>query len=116
MCGDVAEQQLLGVLFAAHNFAGAMHFASFINILESVEEPLKYYRNNFVNTLNLLECMVHHKANNLIISSSAAVFRNQLRIPIDETHPVAQINPCGHYKRYSKRYCPISITPIASSP
>ncbi len=96
--GDLADQQLLDGLFAANDFAGIMHFASFINVGESVEEPLKYYRNNFQNTLNLLDCMVRHKANNFIFSSSAAIFGNPLRTPIDETHPVAPINPYGHSK------------------
>lgn len=96
--GDLADQQLLDDLFTASKFAGVMHFASFINVGESVEQPLKYYRNNFLNTLNLLECMFRHNANNFIFSSSAAIFGNPLRTPIDESHPVAPINPYGQSK------------------
>ncbi len=96
--GDVADSGLLDQVFSKFNFDGVMHFASYIEVGESVALPGKYYRNNFSNTLNLLDAMVRHEVNNFIFSSSAAIFGEPEYTPIDEKHPQNPINPYGKSK------------------
>jgi UDP-glucose 4-epimerase len=92
---DLADRTALDALFAAHEFDAVMHFASFIQVGESVQAPGKYYRNNYSNTLNLLEAMVAHGIKRFIFSSTAAIFGEPERVPIDESHPKRPINPYG---------------------
>lgn len=93
--GDLANRQTLKQLFEQHAVDGVMHFASFIQVGESVSNPSKYYQNNLSNTLNLLDAMVEHQVNKLIFSSTAAIFGEPQYIPIDEKHPKQPINPYG---------------------
>lgn len=95
--GDLADAVLLRNL-VAEGFDGVMHFASFIQVGESVGAPQKYYRNNLVNSLNLLDAMVAAGGGCLIFSSTAALFGDPERIPIDEAHPCRPINPYGRTK------------------
>lgn len=96
--GDLGDASALEALFAAHRFDGVMHFASFIQVGESVREPAKYYRNNVANTLELLDAMRRHGAGNFIFSSTAAIFGEPDYVPIDERHPRRPINPYGFSK------------------
>lgn len=96
--GNCGDAQLLDCIFGEHRIDGVLHFASFIQVGESVADPSKYYRNNVGETLILLERMIAHGVNNFIFSSTAAVFGEPVRIPIDELHPRAPINPYGHSK------------------
>jgi UDP-glucose 4-epimerase len=75
-----------------------MHFASFIQVAESVQHPDKYYRNNFTYTLGLLDAMRAHGLNKFILSSTAATFGEPQYTPIDEKHPQQPINPYGRTK------------------
>jgi UDP-glucose 4-epimerase len=75
-----------------------MHFASSIDVKESVSQPNKYYRNNLINSLNLLDAIASNGGGRLIFSSTAAIFGNPLKIPIDEHHPCSPINPYGRSK------------------
>jgi UDP-glucose 4-epimerase len=95
---DLADAGALDRVFIAHRFDGVMHFASFIQVGESVREPAKYYRNNITNTLNLLDAMHRHGAGNFIFSSTAAIFGEPDYVPIDERHPRRPINPYGFSK------------------
>ncbi|MCX7893537.1 MAG: UDP-glucose 4-epimerase GalE [Burkholderiales bacterium] len=95
---DLADRAALDALFASGRFDAVMHFASFIQVGESVREPAKYYRNNFANTLNLLDAMVAAGVTRFVFSSSAAVFGEPERVPIDEAHPKRPINPYGRTK------------------
>lgn len=96
--GDLADRALLDELFDKRKFDGVMHFASFIQVGESVQNPAKYYENNVSNTLNLLDAMVAHDIKRFIFSSTAAVYGEPVRIPIDEAHPKNPINPYGRSK------------------
>ncbi len=96
--GDVADSTLLNRLFSTHRFDAVMHFASFIQVGESVQEPAKYYQNNVSNTLNLLNTMVAFGVRRFIFSSTAAIFGEPQQVPIDERHPKAPINPYGRSK------------------
>ncbi len=93
--GDIADRGCLDRLFSGYSIDGIMHFASFIQVGESVQYPNKYYQNNVAATLNLLDAMVAHHIPALIFSSSAAVFGEPAYTPIDEQHPKQPINPYG---------------------
>lgn len=96
--GNLDDTALLDGLFRSHNFDAVMHFASFIQVGESVRDPAKYYRNNVVCTLNLLDAMVTHGVRKFIFSSTAAIFGEPCYTPIDEAHPREPINPYGRSK------------------
>jgi UDP-glucose 4-epimerase len=102
LCGDfvqgsIADEVLLTQLLG-QGFDAVMHFASFIQVGESVQHPDKYYQNNVVNTLKLLDAMRVHGVNHFIFSSTAATFGEPQYTPIDERHPQQPINPYGHTK------------------
>jgi UDP-glucose 4-epimerase len=96
--GNVGDAALLDRLFTGHRFDAVMHFASFIQVGESVEKPAKYYRNNLVNTIALLDAMVRHGVARFVFSSTAAIFGQPEYTPIDEAHPKQPINPYGRSK------------------
>lgn len=98
IAADLADPTALDAVFSGHRFDGVMHFASFIQVGESMREPAKYYRNNIANTLNLLDAMHVHGVGNFIFSSSAAIFGEPDYVPIDERHPRRPINPYGFSK------------------
>lgn len=96
--GDLADLDLLDKLFSEHRFDAVMHFASYIEVGESIIAPAKYYRNNVTNTQNLLDAMVKHGVRHFIFSSTAATFGEPQYVPIDEEHPMQPINPYGRSK------------------
>jgi UDP-glucose 4-epimerase len=96
--GDIADKEGLERLFAGYQFDGVMHFASFIQVGESVQKPGKYYQNNLAATLNLLDAMVAHQVKTFIFSSTAAIFGEPQYVPLDEQHPKQPINPYGSSK------------------
>jgi UDP-glucose 4-epimerase len=96
--GDLADKAALETLFSTHRFDGVMHFASYMQVGESVIQPARYYENNVTNTLNLLNAMVQHNVERFIFSSSAAVYGEPQYVPIDEAHPKVPINPYGRSK------------------
>jgi UDP-glucose 4-epimerase len=96
--GDLADKEGLERLFVGYQFDGVMHFASFIQVGESVQKPGKYYQNNLAATLNLLDAMVAHQVKTFIFSSTAAIFGEPQYVPLDEQHPKQPINPYGSSK------------------
>ncbi|WP_313460007.1 UDP-glucose 4-epimerase GalE [Pseudomonas sp.] len=95
---DIADGQALDTLFCEHAFDAVFHFASFIQVGESVCDPGKYYLNNVCASLSLLQAMVRAGIKQLIFSSTAAVYGDPLYVPIDEAHPKLPINPYGRSK------------------
>jgi UDP-glucose 4-epimerase len=95
--GDMADRALLDQVLS-RGFDAVMHFASFIQVGESVLHPARYYQNNVVNTLTLLEAMRTHGVQRFIFSSTAATFGEPQYSPIDEVHPQHPINPYGRTK------------------
>lgn len=96
--GDISDRALLDRLFEEQRFDGVMHFASFIQVGESMQYPGKYYENNLSNTVNLLNAMVVHDVKRFIFSSTAAIFGEPDYVPIDEAHTKRPINPYGKSK------------------
>jgi UDP-glucose 4-epimerase len=95
---DLADRAALDDVFAGQKFDAVMHFASFIQVGESVQLPDKYYRNNVSNTINLLDAMVAHGVKRFIFSSTAAIFGEPDVVPIDESQPSRPLNPYGRSK------------------
>ncbi len=95
---DLADREVLATLFSRKPFDAVMHFASYIQVGESVKEPAKYYANNVTNTLNLLDAMVVNGVKRFIFSSSAAVYGDPHTVPIPEDHSKDPINPYGRTK------------------
>ena len=100
---DLADVPALDRLLAAERFDGVMHFAASIVVPESVTEPLKYFRNNTVNLLALLECCVRHGVPRFVFSSTAAVYGMPPGGRVSESSPVAPISPYGASKAMSER-------------
>ncbi|MBM3419360.1 MAG: NAD-dependent epimerase/dehydratase family protein, partial [Bacteroidetes bacterium] len=71
---DVCNKESLDALFKQYPFDGAIHFAALKSVGESVTAPLKYYRNNILGLVNVLECMIKHRVNNFVFSSSCTVY------------------------------------------
>lgn len=95
---DLADVPSLEKIFEEINFDAVMHFASYISMGESMENPRIYFANNVVNTLNLLDIMVKFQVKNFIFSSSAGVYGNPLKLPIPEDHQTQPTNPYGEGK------------------
>lgn len=95
---DLSDRRLLDNIFSERSFSAVMHFAAHIEVGESVNNPSKYYRNNFSNAQNLLDAMVGHGVDMFIFSSTAALFGEPRYTPIDECHAVHPINPYGRSK------------------
>jgi UDP-glucose 4-epimerase len=101
--GDLADKPFIAEALAAFRPEAVMHFAASIEVEESVREPLAYYRNNVINTLNLLEAIREAGVKRLIYSSTAAVYGIPERIPVDESAPLLPINPYGASKAMIER-------------
>jgi UDP-glucose 4-epimerase len=97
VAGSIEDSELLDGLLADRRPDAVMHFASYIQVGESVEQPARYYRNNFTNTMNLLDAMVRQGVLRFIFSSTAAIFRESEQ-PIAEDHEKNPINPYGRSK------------------
>ena len=93
--GDLADRELLNSVCKKEKFDSVIHMAAFIVVDESVRDPLKYYRNNFVNTLNLVEVCIEQKIKRFIFSSTAAVYGIPETVPVTEDAPLSPINPYG---------------------
>lgn len=96
--GDLGDKKQLREIFSQYKITAVMHFAAFAYVGESVTDPQKYYQNNVVNTLNLLDVMLEFGINKFIFSSTCASYGNPVEIPITESHPQNPINPYGQSK------------------
>ena len=100
--GDMGDIDLVSSLIEKHNIDTVMHFAAHTIVPESVENPLKYYRNNTANTRNLLEACQNKGVKHFVFSSTAAVYGEPEDPIITEESPTAPINPYGMSKLMSE--------------
>ncbi|MFN4299583.1 MAG: UDP-glucose 4-epimerase GalE [Thermaurantimonas sp.] len=101
---EMCNKDEMNALFAKYpDMEGVIHFAAFLLVNESVEKPLKYYYNNLVSTINLLECMTAYKIRNVVFSSSCTVYGNPDKLPVSEDAPVKPAeSPYGNTKKMSE--------------
>jgi UDP-glucose 4-epimerase len=97
--GDLRDPDALHRLFRRYPIECVMHFAAFIFAGESMREPAKYYENNVLGCLRLLEAMRAHGVQQIIFSSTAAVYGEPHQLPIPESHPLQPTNAYGETKR-----------------
>ncbi|HZY86728.1 MAG TPA: UDP-glucose 4-epimerase GalE [Gemmataceae bacterium] len=95
---DLAESQRLDHVLVERRIEAVVHFAAFAFVGESVQQPAKYYQNNLVNALNLLEAVRRHKVGRVVFSSTCATYGVPERVPITEDTPQRPINPYGQTK------------------
>ncbi|WP_295393326.1 UDP-glucose 4-epimerase GalE [uncultured Thiodictyon sp.] len=101
--GDIGDRARLDAVIAQYRPAAVMHFAAYAYVGESVLNPGKYYRNNVVGSLTLLEAMRDHGIGQLVFSSTCATYGEPQRVPIDEGHVQRPINPYGASKLMIER-------------
>lgn len=95
---DLANKKSLAAVFEKFSPQAVIHFAADAIVMESMRDPAKYYRNNVINTIQLLETMRDFEVKKLIFSSTCATYGNPLFTPITEEHPQNPINPYGRSK------------------
>ncbi|MDR2337726.1 MAG: UDP-glucose 4-epimerase GalE [Deltaproteobacteria bacterium] len=95
---DLADCLALAKIFKKHQISAVIHFAAYAYVGESVTNPRKYYLNNVVGTLNLLNAMLDAGVNKIVFSSSCATYGNPQYTPLDEKHLQNPINPYGQTK------------------
>ncbi|HEY9691219.1 MAG TPA: UDP-glucose 4-epimerase GalE [Oculatellaceae cyanobacterium] len=101
--GDLCDRTLLDHLFTNHNISAVMHFAAYAYVGESVTNPSKYYRNNVIGTLTLLDAMMAASIKKFVFSSTCATYGVPKTVPIPEDHPQNPINPYGASKLMVER-------------
>ena len=96
--GDLSDTKKLKETFQSYSIHAVMHFAADCLVGESVLDPVKYFKNNVKNGLQLIEILEDFKIKKIVFSSSAAVYGNPKEIPISEEHPCVPTNPYGETK------------------
>lgn len=96
--GDLADSALVDRVLQEHAVTSVIHFAAYAYVGESVTNPRKYFRNNVVNTLNLLDAMVDRGIRDIVFSSTCATYGEPSKVPIAEDHPQSPVNPYGESK------------------
>lgn len=101
--GDLADQITVDALFSEHQPEAIMHFASHTLVGESMESPFRYLGENVTNGLNLLQAAVQYGVRRFILSSTANLFDDPERMPIDERERIVPGSPYGESKHILER-------------
>ncbi len=101
--GNMGDRSVLDAIFTAHKIDAVVHFAAFAYVGESVTEPSKYYHNNTVAALNVLDAMRNYGTKYFVFSSTCATYGNPQYVPMDEAHPQNPINPYGESKYFVEK-------------
>lgn len=96
--GDLLDVYSLQTVFREYTIDAVVHFAAFTYVGESVQNPQKYYYNNVVGTINLLNAMLAAQCKKIVFSSTCAIYGEPNYMPLDELHPQKPINPYGKTK------------------
>jgi UDP-glucose 4-epimerase len=96
--GDLTDQKLLNKIFLENKIDGVIDFAACALVRESMKDPIKYYKNNIESVVSLLDMMHKHNVNNVVFSSTCAVYGNADTLPINEETATCPINPYGDSK------------------
>ena len=106
VAGDVTDMTAVRDALRRYAVFAVMHFAAFLDVGESVREPGRYYRNNVVGALSVLEAMVAESVGSFVFSSTCATYGEPVVTPIAETHPQRPINSYGETKLAVERALP----------
>jgi len=101
--GDLADKELLIKTIEEYNIQSVIHFAAYAYVSESMQKPDKYFRNNVINTLTLLEVLQEKKIKNIVFSSTCATYVIPSTVPIDENHIQNPVNPYGESKLFIEK-------------
>jgi len=100
---DLSDRNALDEVFRNHTIEAVMHLAADTSVGLSMVEPERFFQNNIVCGINLLDCMLKYKVSSIVFSSSAAVYGQPEEIPITETTPAKPVNPYGETKLMFER-------------
>lgn len=95
---DINDTYALNVLFNTYKIDAVIHFAANAVVNESVTDPRKYYNNNVISSINLLNAMVENNVSKIVFSSTCATYGESEYIPVDEKHIQKPVNPYGNTK------------------
>lgn len=96
--GDVSDSRLVGKVCRKYDVDSVIHFAAYKAVGESVDEPLRYYKNNVAGSISLVETLLEHEVRNVVFSSSAAVYGTPDVSPVDEEAPLRPQSPYAQTK------------------
>jgi len=96
--GDIRDVETVRRALRDTGASAVLHFAAFLNVSDSVADPVAYYRNNVMGTLATLEAMAAESCRRFVFSSTCAVYGEPVETPIRETHPTAPVNSYGQTK------------------
>lgn len=96
--GDIRDAARLDEVIAKHKPVAVLHFAALIEVGESVKEPGRFYENNVAGAITLIEAARRGGIEVMVFSSTCATYGDPVRLPMDETHPQAPLNPYGRTK------------------
>jgi len=97
--GNIGDKNLLFKAFNHYKFDCVIHFAAHIRVEESMQDPKKYFENNVLSGLNLLQTMISTNCRKIVFSSSAAVYGTPQKLPVSEDAPLNPVNPYGQTKK-----------------
>lgn len=101
--GDLRRAEDISGALGRRRFDVVMHFAANCYVGESVQEPAKYYRNNVIGTLHLLDAMREAGTRRMVFSSTCSTYGDPVSVPMDEAHPQQPVNPYGMTKLAAER-------------
>ena len=101
--GDIGDKNLISKIIKEHQPDAVIHLAASIKVEESLENPIKYYQNNTLKTLNFIEVLSKNNIGNFIFSSTAAVYGKPAIVPVTENAPLLPINPYGNSKKFAEQ-------------
>lgn len=101
--GNIGDPDLVTRVLREEKIDAVMHFAACAYVGESMTQPQKYFRNNVVNSLSLLDSMRAAGVSNIVFSSSCATYGDPLRLPLDERHAQNPVNPYGESKLFVEK-------------
>lgn len=101
--GSIGDYDLVSRVLRVEKIDAVMHFAASAYVGESMAQPQKYFRNNVVNTLSLLDAMREAEVKHIVFSSTCATYGDPVRLPIDESHPQNPVNPYGDSKLFIEK-------------
>ena len=101
--GDLNNSELLEQIFRMHKFDSVIDFAGHLEVNESMKDPSRFYMNNVIGLLNLLNTMQKHMIKDIVYSSSASVYGEPKEMPVPESHPNDTNNVYGETKAIAER-------------